>query len=164
MVGEDRVTMSSKEVRRVHVIRQVMDRQLTQRNAGALLGLTTRQVRRLIQRVRAEGQAGVALRGRGRPSNRRIPEKVKVKALRLYLTQDGDFGPPWRRRSWPSAMGSRSVRRRCGAGSGRTESNISRDASARIEPGGRDAPIGGNWYNSLAPMMIGSRDAARDVP
>lgn len=93
MIGEDRVTMSGKELRRVHVIRQVMDKQLTQVKAGALLGLTTRQVRRLIKRVRAEGAAGLAHRGRGRPSNRRIPEKVKVKALRLYLTQYGDFGP-----------------------------------------------------------------------
>lgn len=93
MFGEDRVTMSGKELRRVHVIRQVMDEQLTQVKAGALLGLTTRQVRRLIQRVRAEGAAGLAHRGRGRPSNRRIPEPVKVTALRLYVTQYGDFGP-----------------------------------------------------------------------
>lgn len=93
MVGEDRVTMSGKELRRVHVIRQVMDKQLTQGKAGALLGLTTRQVRRLIKRVRAEGAGGLAHRGRGRPANRRIPEKVKVKALWLYLTQSGDFGP-----------------------------------------------------------------------
>lgn len=55
MIGEDRVTMSGKELRRVHVIRQVMDKQLTQVKTGALLGLTTRQVRRLIKRVRAEG-------------------------------------------------------------------------------------------------------------
>lgn len=93
MVGEDRVTMSGKELRRVHVIRQVMDKQLTQVKAGALLGLTTRQVRRLLKRVQAEGTAGLVHRGRGRPSNRRIPEKVKVKVLRLYRTQYGDFGP-----------------------------------------------------------------------
>lgn len=93
MVGEDRVTMSGKELRRVHVIRQVMDKQLTQVKAGALLGLTTRQVRRLLKRVQAEGTAGLVHRGRGRPSNRRIPEKVKVKGLRLYRTQYGDFGP-----------------------------------------------------------------------
>lgn len=93
MVGEDRVMMSVKELRRVHVIRQAMDKKLRQRKAGALLGLTVRQVRRLLKRVRAEGDAGLAHRGRGKPSNRRIPEKVQTKALKLYAQRYGDFGP-----------------------------------------------------------------------
>jgi hypothetical protein len=93
MVGEDRVIMSVKELRRVHVIRQAMEKKLTQVNAGALLGLTARQVRRLLQRMRAEGDAGLAHRGRGQPSNRRMPAPVKAKALRLYETRYGDFGP-----------------------------------------------------------------------
>ena len=35
--------MSVKELRRLHVIRQAMEKKLTQRQAGALLGLTDRQ-------------------------------------------------------------------------------------------------------------------------
>jgi len=93
MVGEDRVTMSGKELRRVHVIRQVMEQQLTQVKAGALLGLTPRQVRRLIARVRQEGNRGLVHRARGKPSNRRRPESVKAKVLTLCATQYGDFGP-----------------------------------------------------------------------
>lgn len=93
MVREDRVTMSAKELRRVHVIRQVVDQQLTQVKAGALLGLTPRQVRRLVRRVEQEGDRGLVHRGRGKPSNRRIPEKKKAKALQLYAQRYGDFGP-----------------------------------------------------------------------
>jgi Helix-turn-helix domain len=93
MVGEDRVMMSSKELRRVHVIRHAMAKRTTQVKAGALLGLTTRQVRRLMQRVEQEGDQGLAHRGRGRPSNRRIAESVKAKVLRLYERRYGDFGP-----------------------------------------------------------------------
>ena len=93
MVGEDTVIMSVKELRRLHVIRQAMERKLTQKKAGDLIGLTVRQVRRLIQRVRQEGDRGLAHRGRGRPSNRRIPEKVKARGLALYETRYGDFGP-----------------------------------------------------------------------
>ena len=92
MVGEDRVIMRVKELRRVHVIRQAMEQQITQVKAGTLLGLTARQIRRLMQRVRADGDAGPAHRGRGRPSNRRISETVKAKALRLYAQRYGDFG------------------------------------------------------------------------
>ncbi|MDF0665606.1 MAG: ISNCY family transposase [Nitrospira sp.] len=93
MVGEDRVLMSGKELRRVHVIRQVVGKQITQVNAGALLGLTARQVRRLLRRVEQEGDEGLVHRVRGKPSNRRIPEQRKAKALQLYEERYGDFGP-----------------------------------------------------------------------
>lgn len=61
MVGEDRVIMSVQELRRVHVIRQALEKKLTQEKAGALVGLTARHVRRLIQRVRQEGDRGPML-------------------------------------------------------------------------------------------------------
>src|SRR5579863_195062 len=93
MVGEDRVMMSGKELRRVHVIRQAVERKITQVKAGALLGLTTRHVRRLMERVRREGDQGLVHRGRGQPSNRRMAEPIKAKILRLYTTRYGDFGP-----------------------------------------------------------------------
>jgi transposase len=93
MVGEDRIMMSGKELRRVHVIRQVMEKTLTQVEAGTLLGLTDRQIRRLLGRVKTEGDQGLVHRGRGKPSNRRISEKRKAKALQLYEQQYGDFGP-----------------------------------------------------------------------
>jgi transposase len=85
--------MSVKELRRVHVIRQAMEKKLTQEKAGALVGLTARHVRRLIQRVRREGDRGLAHRGRGQPSNRRIAARVKATVLRLYEQRYGDFGP-----------------------------------------------------------------------
>ena len=93
MVGEDTVCMSVKELKRVHVIRQAMAKALRQREAGEMLGRTARQVRRLIQRVRAEGDAGLRHRGRGRPANRQHPPALKARALRLYATHYGDFGP-----------------------------------------------------------------------
>ena len=93
MVGEDRVIMSVKELRRVHVLRHAMEKKLTQVKAGSLLGLTARHVRRLLQRVRTEGDAGLVHRGRGKPSNRRMPEQVKVKVLTLYAQRYGDCGP-----------------------------------------------------------------------
>ena len=93
MVGEDRVSMSVKELRRVHVIRQTMEQKLTQVQAGTVLGLTTRHIRRLIERVEQAGDQGLAHRGRGTPSNRRIPDTVKLKVLTLYEKRYGDFGP-----------------------------------------------------------------------
>jgi len=93
MVREDRVIMSVKELRRVHVLRQTMEKKLTQVTAGTLLGLTPRHIRRLLARVKQAGDQGLAHRGRGTPSNRRIPEKVKAQALKLCEKPYGDFGP-----------------------------------------------------------------------
>jgi|CXWL01.1.fsa_nt_gi hypothetical protein len=93
MVGEDTVQMSVTELKRVHVIRQVMKKALRQREAGEGLGLTTRQVRRLVQRVRAEGDAGLVHRSRGTPSHRQYRPALKARALRLYAKHSGEFGP-----------------------------------------------------------------------
>ena len=93
MVGEDTVRMSVKELKRVHVIRQAMARAVREREAGEVLGVTTRQVRRLIQRVRAEGDTGLGHRSRGRPSNRQRAPVLKARVLRLYAQHYGDFGP-----------------------------------------------------------------------
>src|SRR3970040_491112 len=93
MVREDRVIMSVKELRRVSVIRQTMEKKLTQVKAGTLLGLTPRHIRRLIERVEQAGDQGLAHRGRGTPSNRRIPDKRKAMALQLYEKRYADFGP-----------------------------------------------------------------------
>lgn len=73
MVREDRVVMSGSELRRAHVIRQVIAQQLTQRKAGEALGVTVRHIRRLRDRLQAEGTGGLAHRSRGKPSNRRTP-------------------------------------------------------------------------------------------
>jgi hypothetical protein len=85
--------MNVKELRRVHVIRQTMEKRLTQVQAGILLGLTPRHIRRLIERVKQAGDHGLAHRGRGKPSNRQIPETVKAKGLKLYAQRYGDCGP-----------------------------------------------------------------------
>ncbi|MDF0677260.1 MAG: hypothetical protein P0120_23435 [Nitrospira sp.] len=42
MVGEDKVLMSGKELRRIHVIHQVREKRITQREAGTMLRLWLR--------------------------------------------------------------------------------------------------------------------------
>ena len=93
MVREDRIVMSGSEFRRIHVIRQVVERQLTQQQASEALGVTTRRIRRLSHRLQAEGESGLAHRSRGKPSNRRTPPAFKQQVLQLYARHYGDFGP-----------------------------------------------------------------------
>ncbi len=93
MVREDKVLMSVKELRRLHVIHQVIEKQVTQEKAGELLELTDRQVRRMVKRVRREGDRGLAHRSRGKPSNRAIDGKTKAGVMAVYGTTYADFGP-----------------------------------------------------------------------
>jgi hypothetical protein len=87
------ITMSRKESRRLHIIHQVLDEKITQVDAASVVGLTDRQIRRLIKRVREEGDGGICHRSRGKTSNHRIPKKIKDKALKLYRERYSDFGP-----------------------------------------------------------------------
>jgi transposase len=88
---QDMITMSRREATRLHVLHQALEKKMTQREAARLVGLSDRQVRRLIQRVRAEGAAGICHRARGKTSNHRIPERVKARALTLFRAQYRDF-------------------------------------------------------------------------
>jgi len=90
---EDILIMRSKEAKRLHIIEQVIEKQLTQQQAAAHLGLTVRQIRRLKKRLLEEAEGGLCHRSRGRPSNRRIAPKRKEQILALYRQQYAGFGP-----------------------------------------------------------------------
>jgi transposase len=90
---EDILVMRSKEARRLHLIEQVIEKRLTQKQAAEHLGLSDRQIRRLTKRLLEEGERGLCHRSRGRPSNRRIDPKRKEKIMVLYSERYAGFGP-----------------------------------------------------------------------
>lgn len=90
---EDIFIMRSKEARRLHIIEQVIEKQLTQKQAAEHLGLSVRQIRRLQKRLSEEGEGGLCHRSRGRPSNRRTDEKSKRQVLKIYQQEYAGFGP-----------------------------------------------------------------------
>ncbi len=93
MAGKDIIKMSMKELKRLQVVQEVIGSQITQRAAALILGLSERQVRRLVRGVREEGDRGTIHKARGRASNRRVPEEVKAKVLGLYEKKYIGFGP-----------------------------------------------------------------------
>ena len=93
MIEEDKVLMSVKELRRLAVLHQVMEKKLGQLEASRLLGLTDRQIRRIVTRIQVEGDVGLAHRSRGKRSNRAFDERKKTQVLGLYAKQYCDFGP-----------------------------------------------------------------------
>ena len=93
MEEKDIVSMSIKEIKRLHLIQTHIENKLKQTEVAKLLGLSTRQIRRIVRRVTKEGERGIMHRGRGRASNRRIDQKIREEALRLYKKYYSDFGP-----------------------------------------------------------------------
>jgi len=87
------ITMSRKEVDRLGVIQQVAGKQLRQKEAARQLGLSVRQIKRLVQRYRAEGAAGLTSRRRGKRPNNAISEAVRQEILDLVRSHYSDFGP-----------------------------------------------------------------------
>jgi len=91
VTDKDILAMSRREVMRLHLLHQALERKLTQREAARLMDLSDRQVRRLLQRVRREGDGGICHRARGQASNRRLAPAVKARVLALFRTRYRDF-------------------------------------------------------------------------
>lgn len=92
-MNPDMIPMSPTELHRLPVLEAVVARQITQTEAATCLRLSTRQIRRLQQRVATAGPAGLAHRNRGRPSNRRCSEALRHRVLTLLRARYEDFGP-----------------------------------------------------------------------
>jgi transposase len=93
MAGKDIIRMSQEEIKRINVIRQAIDKRLTQVEAAGILNLSDRQVRRIIKRVLEEGDRGIVHRSRGKPSHNKIPHKIKARVIDLYGEKYEGFGP-----------------------------------------------------------------------
>ncbi|WP_414137002.1 helix-turn-helix domain-containing protein [Burkholderia cepacia] len=61
--------------------------------AAERLGVTVRQLQRLVDRYRESGAAGLASRKRGRPGNRRLDADLADRALSIIRDHYADFAP-----------------------------------------------------------------------
>ena len=90
---EERIGMSQRERDRLKVLQEVEAGRLKQAEAAAQMGVTARQVRKLLRKVREQGDGGVVHGLRGRASNRRKPEEERRRAIELVAAEYPDFGP-----------------------------------------------------------------------
>ena len=87
------ITMSQKEVDRLEVIQATVSKQILQSDAAAQLGLSVRQVKRLVKRYQQGGAAGLISGRRGKKPNNRIADRVREEALSLVRRNYADFKP-----------------------------------------------------------------------
>lgn len=71
------LTLTKREEQRVRVLTELEAGRITRVLAGELLGVSERQVYRLVRRYRGEGPGGLVHGNRGRPSAQRISEDTR---------------------------------------------------------------------------------------
>jgi hypothetical protein len=92
-VRKELIALTKKEHERLEIIRRVMKREIRQKEAGVLMGITDRQVRTLVRKVRERGAAGLAHGNRGKPSPKRMPTDLVGKIAEIIKSRYRDFKP-----------------------------------------------------------------------
>lgn len=85
--------MSHTEIDRLEVVQKITAKQITQVEAARLLGISYRQVKRIVKKYRQHGVASLVSKRRGKPANNRITSTIKQKTLALIRDNYHDFAP-----------------------------------------------------------------------
>ena len=90
----ERIAMSQEERDWLDWLKRARDGKMSQREAAEKMGVSERWVRKLLKRMRKQGDAVVVHGLRGRPSNRKMAASVRSQALEILTQPDWhDFGP-----------------------------------------------------------------------
>ena len=99
------IAMSERDLQRIEVLSKVIDGRMTLVSAAHVLGLSERQVRRLLERISTGGAASIRQR---RSAGRRTTGSAMGFAIMLWRSCENAMPisvQPWQPRSLPSAMG-----------------------------------------------------------
>lgn len=87
------LTMTSMEIKRYDIMQRLIRKEINGTQAAHLLNVSPRHIRRMKAKVIHNGATGLIHGNRGRPSNRRIPEKVREEIVHLLHEHYVDFKP-----------------------------------------------------------------------
>ena len=86
--------MTQKERDRLVALKKARKKLITQRQGAAEVGVSERQVRRMLRRLKERGDKAVIHAARGRASNRKIASKVEQRAIEILSEEVyRGFGP-----------------------------------------------------------------------
>ena len=87
------ISLDSRAQQRLYVLNHVLAEELTPDEAGRILRLSRRQVRRLLDRYRAEGVATLVHGNRGRTPVNRTDPGIRARLVELATTEFAGFNP-----------------------------------------------------------------------
>src|SRR5438477_7099503 len=89
--------MTQAERDRLVALKKAKKKLITQNQAAEEIGVTERQVRRLLRKLRRKGDRAVIHELRGRASNRKLPAEMEQRAMKVLSDQcAGDSVQRWR--------------------------------------------------------------------
>lgn len=92
---EGRISMSTKELNRLHMIKKAEEKLITQKKAAEILNISERQFRRLIAKFRKKGPSGIIHALRGKPSKRKFAPDFIDNIVKTYEKQFTSYGPTY---------------------------------------------------------------------
>ena len=87
------IVMSTQELLAVDVFERLLRNEITQVEAGSLLGITDRQVRRKLPKYKEFGVKSLIHGNRGKPSGRKISSETRDQIVQIIKDKYYDFGP-----------------------------------------------------------------------
>ena len=85
------ITLRQEEITKYQVIKDSLDRKISNNQAATLLGLSKRQIIRLKSKVRGAELRGIVHGNRGKPPKTTIGKETKETILNLYLNTYNGF-------------------------------------------------------------------------
>ena len=83
--------MTEKEMKKLNTNKKILGGECTKKEALETLGITTRQIDRLILKYKNDGEAGFIHKSGGRKSKKKISENIKEEIVNLYITEYFDY-------------------------------------------------------------------------
>jgi len=93
MFNLEKIFMTTKEADRLHHMKLILDKSLSQKSVATALGCSDRHVRRLLKNYKEKGEEGLISQRRGHPSNNRIHLSLQKQVMDLIRNHYNDFGP-----------------------------------------------------------------------
>lgn len=87
------LTMTNREIDRHAIVKKLLDKEINGTAAAELLKLSVRHVKRLKAKVKEFGARALIHASRGRPSNRRMPDKEREAIVEILKQKYADFKP-----------------------------------------------------------------------
>lgn len=83
--------MTEKEMKKLNIIKKILGGECTKKEAVENLGITARQIDRLILKYKNDGESGFIHKNRGRESKKKVSENIKEEIVTLYITEYFDY-------------------------------------------------------------------------
>ena len=90
---KDIIAMSTKELKRLHLVKKTEEKLLTQKEAAQMLSISERQFRRILFNFRTEGHKGLIHKLREKPSHRKFDRRFSNNIATIYKKEFFGYKP-----------------------------------------------------------------------